>query len=75
MSCGISPISWRCHGRVTRSARFGFAAARRKLARSARTGDLVDGLPCAGSSRGFPVWYLVPDGVVQYISKHHLYRS
>lgn len=22
---------------------------------------------------GFPVWYLVPDGVVQYISKHHLY--
>ncbi|PWC04488.1 nicotinate-nucleotide adenylyltransferase [Agromyces badenianii] len=25
--------------------------------------------------RGFPVWYLVPDGVVQYISKHHLYRS
>jgi len=26
-------------------------------------------------SREFPVWYLVPDGVVQYISKHHLYRS
>jgi nicotinate-nucleotide adenylyltransferase len=24
--------------------------------------------------RDFPVWYLVPDGVVQYISKHHLYR-
>ncbi|RLP76763.1 nicotinate-nucleotide adenylyltransferase [Mycetocola tolaasinivorans] len=24
---------------------------------------------------GSPVWYLVPDGVVQYISKHHLYRS
>ncbi len=22
-----------------------------------------------------PVWYLVPDGVVQYIAKHHLYRS
>ena len=21
-----------------------------------------------------PVWYLVPDGVVQYIDKHHLYR-
>jgi len=21
-----------------------------------------------------PVWYLVPDGVVQYIAKHHLYR-
>lgn len=24
---------------------------------------------------GYPVWYLVPDGVVQYISKHHLYRE
>jgi nicotinate-nucleotide adenylyltransferase len=23
---------------------------------------------------GKPVWYLVPDGVVQYINKHHLYR-
>jgi nicotinate-nucleotide adenylyltransferase len=22
-----------------------------------------------------PVWYLVPDGVVQYIAKHHLYRK
>jgi nicotinate-nucleotide adenylyltransferase len=26
-------------------------------------------------SRGHPVWYLVPDGVVQYISKHDLYRG
>jgi nicotinate-nucleotide adenylyltransferase len=25
--------------------------------------------------RGHPVWYLVPDGVVQYISKHDLYRG
>jgi nicotinate-nucleotide adenylyltransferase len=24
---------------------------------------------------GLPVWYLVPDGVVQYIEKRHLYRS
>src|SRR5690606_15757552 len=24
-------------------------------------------------SRGYPVWYLVPDGVVQYIAKHGLY--
>jgi nicotinate-nucleotide adenylyltransferase len=24
---------------------------------------------------GRPVWYLVPDGVVQYINKHHLYRQ
>ena len=25
------------------------------------------------TARGEPVWYLVPDGVVQYIAKHHLY--
>jgi nicotinate-nucleotide adenylyltransferase len=25
------------------------------------------------TTRGEPVWYLVPDGVVQYIAKHHLY--
>jgi nicotinate-nucleotide adenylyltransferase len=24
---------------------------------------------------GNPIWYLVPDGVVQYIGKHHLYRG
>jgi nicotinate-nucleotide adenylyltransferase len=26
-------------------------------------------------ARGHPVWYLVPDGVVQYISKRRLYRE
>lgn len=26
-------------------------------------------------ARGFPVWYLVPDGVVQYIAKHRLYLT
>ena len=26
-------------------------------------------------ARGEPVWYLVPDGVVQYIAKHHLYPA
>lgn len=26
-------------------------------------------------SRGDPLWYLVPDGVVQYIEKRHLYRE
>ena len=26
-------------------------------------------------SKGEPVWYLVPDGVVQYISKHNLYAA
>jgi nicotinate-nucleotide adenylyltransferase len=24
---------------------------------------------------GMPIWYLVPDGVVQYIAKHELYRG
>jgi len=36
----------------------------------------ISSTDCRGRvSRGFPVWYLVPDGVVQYISKHNLYRS
>lgn len=26
-------------------------------------------------ARGYPVWYLVPDGVVQYIAKHGLYAK
>lgn len=26
-------------------------------------------------ARGYPVWYLVPDGVVQYIAKHNLYTE
>ena len=29
----------------------------------------------ARTERGEPVWYLVPDGVVQYISKHGLYAG
>ena len=36
----------------------------------------ISSTDCRGRvNRGYPVWYLVPDGVVQYISKHHLYRS
>jgi len=27
------------------------------------------------AAEDLPVWYLVPDGVVQYIAKHNLYRS
>ncbi len=26
-------------------------------------------------AKGYPVWYLVPDGVVQYIAKHNLYSE
>jgi nicotinate-nucleotide adenylyltransferase len=29
----------------------------------------------ARAATGEPVWYLVPDGVVQYIAKHHLYTA
>jgi nicotinate-nucleotide adenylyltransferase len=29
----------------------------------------------ARTAKGEPVWYLVPDGVVQYIAKHHLYEG
>jgi nicotinate-nucleotide adenylyltransferase len=29
----------------------------------------------ARTRQGEPVWYLVPDGVVQYIVKHHLYAK
>jgi nicotinate-nucleotide adenylyltransferase len=29
----------------------------------------------ARTARGEPVWYLVPDGVVQYIAKHRLYEG
>ncbi|QCB95232.1 nicotinate-nucleotide adenylyltransferase [Cellulomonas shaoxiangyii] len=29
----------------------------------------------ARAGAGEPVWYLVPDGVVQYIAKHRLYRG
>ncbi len=29
----------------------------------------------ARTAAGQPVWYLVPDGVVQYIAKHHLYHD
>ncbi len=32
-----------------------------------------DGPPYASKSK--PVWYLAPDGVVQYINKYGLYRS
>lgn len=27
------------------------------------------------TARGEPIWYLVPDGVVQYVAKHRLYSS
>ena len=36
----------------------------------------ISSTECRGRvERGEPVWYLVPDGVVQYIGKHDLYRK
>ena len=43
--------------------------------RGARDGHLVERLPGPGGLDGKPVWYLVPDGVVQYIAKRGLYRG
>ncbi len=35
----------------------------------------ISSTDCRARARaGAPVWYLVPDGVVQYIAKNHLYR-
>ena len=36
----------------------------------------ISSTDCRGRvGRGMPVWYLVPDGVVQYIEKRGLYRE
>lgn len=36
----------------------------------------ISSTDCRARARaGEPVWYLVPDGVVQYIAKHRLYRG
>lgn len=36
----------------------------------------ISSTDCRARARaGEPVWYLVPDGVVQYITKHRLYRG
>jgi nicotinate-nucleotide adenylyltransferase len=36
----------------------------------------ISSTDCRARARaGAPVWYLVPDGVVQYIGKHQLYRG
>ena len=35
----------------------------------------ISSTECRGARAGEPVWYLVPDGVVQYIAKRGLYRE
>ena len=43
--------------------------------RGPRAGDLVDRLRERVASQAGPIWYLVPDGVVQYIAKRDLYAG
>lgn len=80
-------IGWRDHGELWELAHF-VAVSRpgHELSTDGLPSDDVSQLqiPALAISstdcrsrvrRGHPVWYLVPDGVVQYIAKHHLYRS
>ncbi|WP_240541757.1 nicotinate-nucleotide adenylyltransferase [Bifidobacterium simiarum] len=63
-------------------SRPGYSSDLRKLDVPTRSVDMLE-IPALAisstdvrrrSEQGEPVWYLVPDGVVQYISKHGLYR-
>jgi nicotinate-nucleotide adenylyltransferase len=80
-------LSWHDHDEMFKMARFvgvtrpGYELSDEHLPSDAVT--LVDVPAMAISSSavrdrvrgGRPVWYLVPDGVVQYIAKHRLYRD
>jgi len=80
-------LSWHDHDEMLRMARFigvtrpGYELSDEHLPSAAVT--LVDVPAMAISSSavrgrvpaGRPIWYLVPDGVVQYIAKHRLYRT
>lgn len=80
-------ISWRDHDELWRLAHF-VAVSRpgHELSTAGLPSEDVSQLEVPALSisstdcrarvrEGNPVWYLVPDGVVQYIAKHHLYRS
>ena len=64
----------RCHPARPRPLRCRAARRPGQPARGARHGDLVARTVAQRVGRGEPVWYLVPDGVVQYVAKHRLYR-
>ncbi|MGY1828935.1 nicotinate-nucleotide adenylyltransferase [Geodermatophilus sp. SYSU D01180] len=79
-------LSWRDSDRFLRLAHFigvtrpGFALADGHLPEGAVSLVEVPALAISSTdcrdrvARGMPVWYLVPDGVVQYIEKRGLYR-
>ena len=71
---GVSRPGYELDGKHISAAMAELPARLPQPGRGARTGDLVDRLPepCRG---GRPIWYLVPDGVVQYVAKRGLYRE
>ncbi|WP_369252486.1 nicotinate-nucleotide adenylyltransferase [Geodermatophilus amargosae] len=80
-------LSWRDSDRFLRLAHFvgvtrpGFTLADGHLPEGAVSLVEIPALAISSTdcrdrvARGMPVWYLVPDGVVQYIEKRGLYRS
>lgn len=80
-------LEWKDHDELWELAKFvavsrpGHALSIRGLPEQSVSSMEVPALAISSSdcrdrvNRGYPVWYLVPDGVVQYISKHHLYRG
>ena len=53
----------------------GFPDGRGDAGAGARRSPSPPPTAATASGRGHPVWYLVPDGVVQYIEKRRLYRT
>jgi nicotinate-nucleotide adenylyltransferase len=80
-------VGWRDNERLFEMARFigvtrpGFVLADHHLPEGAVSlvevpAMAISSTDCRGRvARGMPVWYLVPDGVVQYIEKRGLYRD
>jgi nicotinate-nucleotide adenylyltransferase len=80
-------VGWRDNERLFQLARFigvtrpGYHLADHHLPEGAVSLVEVPALAISSTdcrervARGMPVWYLVPDGVVQYIEKRGLYRS
>lgn len=80
-------LSWKDAGELFRLAQFvgvtrpGFELTEHGLPHDRVTLQEVPAMAISSTDcrdrvrAGQPVWYLVPDGVVQYINKHHLYAA
>jgi nicotinate-nucleotide adenylyltransferase len=80
-------LSWKDAGRIFTLAHFigvtrpGFELSAAHLPADAASLVRVPAMAISSTDcrarveSGKPVWYLVPDGVVQYIAKRHLYRN